>query len=179
MPSLLSLYTLTHTSSLPSRGRTLTPGPPDSSHGLFSLKVFETAPISLAKLWLQISQTLTRGPALSSVHGWPTSRQFYIVCPNRPPLCSLISSNPWDIKFHQIRLSYALLQWYIWVFILAWGLRPSPLTGFRYCRIYNLQPLKKATHKRKHLIGTCLQFQRVSPLSSWWRTCWLSCQTWC
>ena len=136
MPSLQSLYTLTPTSFL-----SLTPCLSDSLHGLFSLKVFGTVPTSMAKFWLEISQILTQILANSSSMLMISFSAFLrCLCPNRPPLHSGTSSNPWDIKFHQIRLSYALLQWYIWVFNLAWGLRPSPLTGFRPCGIYSLQP---------------------------------------
>lgn len=64
----------------------------------------------------------------------------HCLCLNRPPPCSWTSSDPWDIQFHQLRLSCSLSLCYIWMFISSQVLRPSPLTGSRPCEIYSTQP---------------------------------------
>lgn len=137
MPSLLSLYTPTHTSSLPSPGRTPTPGPPDSLHGLFSLRVFRTAPYFFGHdLALDIS-TFHTGPK--------TLIQYVddlLLCSSTLPLhqqatsllLNYLSSLGYCVSPSTAQLCSPTVVYR--VVNSARSLRPSPLTGSKPSRIY-------------------------------------------
>lgn len=89
------LHTLTSPSFLPSPGRTLTPGPQDSLHELFSFRVSRTTPISSVKPWLGISWALTLVPAyFSSMLMISFSAVPHCLCPIRLLLSSWTFLDP-------------------------------------------------------------------------------------